>query len=100
MRLLLIEDDLKIASFVIKGLTEAGFTVAHASDGETGLDMALGSSYDAAVIDLMLPRLDGLSIIDQLRQQRIRMPVIILSAKRSVDERVEGLHAGGDDYLT
>jgi len=100
MRLLLIEDDLKIASFVSKGLKEAGSVVEHTSDGKTGLQMALTSSYDAAVIDIMLPGLDGLAIIDELRQQRIKLPVIILSAKRSVDERIEGLQAGGDDYLT
>ena len=100
MRLLLIEDDLKIASFVSKGLKEAGFVIEHASDGKAGLQMALTSSYDAAVIDIMLPGLDGLAIIDELRQRRIKLPVIILSAKRSIDERVEGLQAGGDDYLT
>ncbi len=100
MRLLLIEDDPKIAAFVSKGMREAGFVVEHASDGKLGLQMALGSSYDAAVIDIMLPGLDGLSIIDELRRRRIKLPVIILSAKRSIDERVEGLQAGGDDYLT
>jgi two-component system OmpR family response regulator len=100
MRLLLIEDDLMIASFVRKGLKEAGFVVEHASEGKAGLHMALTSCYDAAVIDIMLPGLDGLAIIDELRQRRIKLPVIILSAKRSVDERVEGLEAGGDDYLT
>lgn len=100
MRLLLIEDDLKLASFVGKGLGEAGFTVAHATDGTTGLQMALDSSFDAAIIDIMLPELDGLTIIDRLRQRRIKVPVIILSAKRSVDDRFAGLRAGGDDYLT
>jgi two-component system OmpR family response regulator len=100
MRLLLIEDDLKIASFVSKGFKEAGFVVEHASDGRKGLHMALASSYDVAVVDIMLPGLDGLSIIDELRQRRLKLPVIILSAKRSLDERVEGLQAGGDDYLT
>ena len=100
MRLLLIEDDLMIASFVSKGLKEAGFVVEHASEGKAGLHMALTSCYDAAVIDIMLPGLDGLAIIDELRQRRIKLPVIILSAKRSIDERVEGLEAGGDDYLT
>ncbi|MDX1487154.1 MAG: response regulator, partial [Acidiferrobacterales bacterium] len=83
MRLLLIEDDPKIAAFVSKGMREAGFVVEHANDGKLGLQMALGSSYDAAVIDIMLPGLDGLSIIDELRQRRIKLPVIILSAKRS-----------------
>ncbi|MBT2970573.1 MAG: DNA-binding response regulator [gamma proteobacterium symbiont of Ctena orbiculata] len=100
MRLLLIEDDEKIAAFVKKGFKEAGFVVEHASDGNTGLSMALASSYDVAVIDIMLPGLDGLSIIDDLRRHRNKLPVIILSAKRSLDERVEGLQAGGDDYLT
>lgn len=100
MRLLLIEDDQKIAAFVSKGLKEAGFVIDHCSDGNSGLQMALNHNYDAAVIDLMLPGLDGLSIIESLRQRRIKTPVIILSAKRSIDERVEGLQAGGDDYLT
>jgi len=100
MRLLLIEDDLKIASFVHKGLKEAGFVVEQASDGDAGLHMAITSSYDAAVIDIMLPGLNGLAIIDELRRRRIKLPVIILSAKRSIDERIEGLQAGGDDYLT
>ena len=100
MRLLLIEDDLKIVSFVSKGFKEAGFIVEHAGDGKTGLQMALMSSYDIAVVDIMLPGLDGLSIIDELRQRRNKLPVIILSAKRSLDERIEGLQAGGDDYLT
>jgi DNA-binding response OmpR family regulator len=100
MRLLLIEDDHKIASFVKKGFKEAGFVVEHAADGNQGLELALTSTFDVAVIDIMLPGLDGLSIIDELRQRRFKLPVIILSAKRSIDERVEGLHAGGDDYLT
>ncbi len=100
MRLLLIEDDLKIASFVSKGFKEAGFVVEHESEGKAGLQMALTSSYDVAVVDIMLPGLDGLSIIDALRQRRIKLPVIILSARRSIDERIEGLQAGGDDYLT
>ncbi len=100
MRLLFIEDDLKIAAFVSKGLKESGFVVEHTSDGKAGLQMALSSSYDAAVIDIMLPGLDGLAIIDELRTRRIKLPVIILSARRSVDERIEGLQAGGDDYLT
>jgi DNA-binding response OmpR family regulator len=100
MRLLLIEDDQKIAEFVSNGLKEAGFVVEHAANGRDGLQLALGSSYDAAVIDIMLPGMDGLSIIDELRRHRVKLPVIILSAKRSLDDRIEGLHAGGDDYLT
>lgn len=100
MRLLFIEDDLKIAAFVRKGLEQAGFVVEHAADGKTGLQMALDASFDAAVVDIMLPGLDGLALIEALRNRRVRTPVIILSAKRSVDERVRGLQAGGDDYLT
>lgn len=100
MRVLLIEDDRKIASFITKGFKEAGFVVDHESDGEAGLQLALDSTYDAAVVDIMLPGLDGLSVIDRLRQRRVNLPVIILSAKRSVNERVRGLQAGGDDYLT
>jgi len=100
MRLLLIEDDKKIALFVKTGLKEAGFAVDHALDGHDGLHLALTEPYDVAVIDLMLPGLDGLSIIKTMRNQEINTPVIILSAKRTLDERVEGLKSGGDDYLT
>jgi two-component system OmpR family response regulator len=100
VRLLLVEDDSTVAAFVQKGLSEEGFVVDHAGDGAAGLALASGSAYDAAVIDLMLPGMDGLALIDELRRRRIQLPVIILSARRSVAERVEGLHAGGDDYLT
>lgn len=100
MRLLLVEDDQKIASFIIKGLREAGFVLDHASDGLEGLAMALEVDYDAAIIDLMLPKLDGLSLIGSLRQRKVNLPVIILSAKRTVDDRIKGLQEGGDDYLT
>jgi len=100
MRVLLIEDDSKTASFISKGLKEAGFTVDHASDGQNGLHLAVGESYDAAIIDLMLPKIDGLTLIETLRRNKVNTPVIILSAKRSVDDRVKGLQTGGDDYLT
>ncbi|HET7618054.1 MAG TPA: response regulator transcription factor [Vicinamibacterales bacterium] len=100
MRLLLVEDDATIADFVQKGLREAGFAVDHVADGATGLERAATGAYDAAIVDIMLPRLDGLSLIDALRARGIRTPVLILSAKRSVDDRVRGLQAGGDDYLT
>ena len=100
MRILLIEDDIKIASFVSKGLTEAGFVVEHFVNGNDGLSIALVESFDAAIIDIMLPGLDGLSIIDEIRSHNINLPVVILSAKRSVDDRVRGFHRGGDDYLT
>ncbi len=100
MRILVVEDDKKITSFVVKGLKEAGFAVDCADNGEDGLRMALKAPYDAAVIDVMLPKLDGLGIIERLRTEKILTPVLILSAKRSVDDRVKGLQTGGDDYLT
>ena len=99
MRILIVEDDEKIASFVMRGMKEAGFAVDHAEDGELGLHLALSQSYDAAIMDVMLPKLDGLTIIERMRQQKIDTPVIVLSAKRSVEDRVRGLHRGGDDYL-
>jgi two-component system OmpR family response regulator len=100
MRILLVEDDLKTASFISKGLKEAGFVVDHVADGESGLQMASVESYDAAIVDIMLPKMDGLTLIKTLRQEKINTPVIILSAKRAVDDRVKGLQRGGDDYLT
>jgi two-component system, OmpR family, response regulator len=100
MRVFVAEDDEKIAGFIVNGLKQAGFAVNHAADGEIGLHMATTQSYDVAVIDIMLPKLDGLSLIERLRQQKINTPVIILSAKRSVDDRVRGLQMGSDDYLT
>lgn len=99
MRILLIEDDLKLASFIVKGLKEAGFAVDHCADGEDGLHMALSEPYDAAIVDIMLPKLDGFSLIDELRRRKIKTPVIILSAKRSVEDRIKGLRTGSDDYL-
>jgi len=100
MRILLIEDDEKIASFIVKGLKAAGYAVDHAADGEEGLHLALAAPYDAAIVDIMLPKLGGLALIERLRKEKINTPVIILSAKGSVDDRVRGLQAGGDDYLT
>jgi len=100
MRALLIEDDRTIADFVVRGLKEAGFAVDHEADGEVGLEAALERPYDVAVIDLMLPKRDGLAVIDALRRRGNTTPVLILSARRSVDDRVKGLQAGGDDYLT
>jgi two-component system, OmpR family, response regulator len=100
MRILVVEDDKKIASFVVNGLKQSGFAVDHALDGEDGLFRAQTISYDAAVVDLMLPKLDGLKLIQELRAHQVHTPVLILSAKASVDDRVRGLQAGGDDYLT
>jgi len=100
MRVLVVEDDPKIRSFVVKGLKQSGFAVDAASDGEEGLLLARATKPDVAVVDVMLPRLDGLSLIRRLRQDGIQLPALILSAKASVDDRVTGLQAGGDDYLT
>jgi two-component system, OmpR family, response regulator len=100
MHALIIEDDRAIADFVARGLREAGFAVDVASDGEEGLSAALEQNPDVAIVDLMLPRRDGLSVIDELRRRGRSTPVLILSARRSVDDRVRGLQAGGDDYLT
>jgi two-component system, OmpR family, response regulator len=100
VRILLVEDDLKIASFILKGMKAAGFAIDHTADGKKGLSLALTEPYDAAIIDIMLPELDGLSVIREMRKEKITTPVIILSAKGSVDDRVEGLQTGGDDYLT
>jgi two-component system OmpR family response regulator len=99
MRILLVEDDRQTALFVSKGLRQEGFAVDHRSNGEDGLHLALTEPYDAAVIDIMLPRLDGLALIDEMRRNGIQTPVIVLSAKSSVDDRIRGLQAGGDDYL-
>ena len=100
MRALLVEDDATIAEFIARGLREAGFAVDHVSDGDAGLTSALRQSNDVAIVDLMLPKRDGLSLIDELRRRGVTTQVLILSAKRSVDDRVTGLQAGGDDYLT
>ncbi len=99
MRLLLVEDDQEIASFIMKGLRQEGFAVDHAADGEDGLHLACQVPYDVAIVDIMLPKLDGLSLIEALRRQKINTPVLILSSKRSVEDRVKGLQTGGDDYL-
>lgn len=99
MRLLVVEDDKKVASLIVKGLKQEGFAVDHAADGEDGLHLALNEPYDACIIDIMLPKLDGLTLIKEMRHQKISTPVIILSAKRSVDDRVKGLQTGSDDYL-
>ncbi len=100
MRVLVVEDDATIASFVAKGLQEAGYAVDIAGDGDRGLQLALHEPYDVAVLDVMLPGRDGLGVIEELRRRRVNVPVLILSARHSVDDRVKGLQAGGDDYLT
>lgn len=99
MKLLIVEDDKKIATFIGKGMREAGFSVDICHDGQRGLDYGLSKAYDAAIIDLMLPGLDGLSLIEQLRLKKVHTPFLILSAKQSVDDRIKGLQRGGDDYM-
>ncbi len=100
MRVLVVEDDQQIASFVAKGLKQSGYAVDHCADGEEALTLAATTAYDVAVVDIMLPKLDGLSLVQRWRRQNNHVPVLILSAKASVDDRVRGLQAGGDDYLT
>lgn len=100
MRVLVAEDDQVIADFVSQGLREAGYAVDVAATGPEALKKALEGGYDAAVMDVMLPGLDGLAVIEQLRAKRQQMPVLILSARHTVDDRVKGLQSGGDDYLT
>lgn len=99
MRILIVEDDRQTARFIVKGLKQEGFAVDHAPDGEDGLHLALTEPYDVAVIDIMLPKLDGLTLIDEMRRAGSDIPVIVLSARSSVDDRIKGLQAGGDDYL-
>ncbi|HEX4153406.1 MAG TPA: response regulator transcription factor [Steroidobacteraceae bacterium] len=100
MRILVVEDDEKIASFLAKGLKQSGFSVDTARDGEEALSLCRSVDYDSIVLDIMLPKLDGLSVLRTLRQEKKRVPVLLLSAKASVDNRVTGLQAGADDYLT
>ncbi len=99
MRILVVEDDNKIASFLDKGLREAGYSVDVRGDGEEALQLVLGVPYDVAVVDLMLPGLDGLTLIETMRRRNIHTPVLILSARQSVDDRIQGLQRGGDDYM-
>lgn len=100
MRILVVEDDSKIASFLVNGLKQNGFAVDRCADGEEAHVMASTTAYDAAVVDIMIPKLDGLSLVRQLRKESVRIPIIILSAKATVDDRIKGLQSGADDYLT
>ena len=100
MRILVIEDDLEAAAYVVKGLRESGHIVDHAADGDEGLNLALSGSFDVLVVDRMLPKRDGLSVVSTLRQESISTPALFLSALGEVDDRIMGLKAGGDDYLT
>jgi two-component system, OmpR family, response regulator len=100
MRILLVEDDEKIASFIIGGLRQSGFAVDHAANGLDGLHLATTEPYAVSIIDVMLPGMDGLQVIEELRRRKVNTPIIILSAKRSVEDRVRGLETGSDDYLS
>jgi two-component system OmpR family response regulator len=100
VRLLLIEDDQEAAQFLLKGLRESGYAVDHAGDGRDGLFQATEGNYDLVITDRMLPHMDGLALVKFLREQGVRTPVLVLSALGTVDDRVQGLKAGGDDYLT
>lgn len=100
VRILIVEDDYKIAAFIVRGLKEAGYASDHVESGEEGLQMAQTNSYDAAIVDIMLPGVDGLTLIEQMRRAKLNLPVLILSAKRSVDDRIKGFQKGGDDYIT
>ena len=99
MKILLVEDDKVMARFLVKGLGQEGFVVEHALDGQEGLALAQEDNFDVLIIDIMLPHLNGLDLIDRIRTQGVTSPVLVLSAKASVDDRVKGLMAGGDDYL-
>lgn len=99
MRVLVVEDDPRISTFVAKGLQQNGYVADSAADGETALQIALTAPFDAAVIDLMLPKLDGLSLIETMRREKLAMPIVVLSAKRSVEDKVRCLRSGADDYL-
>lgn len=100
VRILIVEDDAKIASFVVNGLKQEGYAVDRAADGDTGLSLVETTAYDVAVVDVMLPGLDGLSLVKRLRRKLPELPVLFLSARSTVEDRVKGLQAGGDDYLT
>lgn len=100
MRVIVVEDDAKIGRFVARGLREAGFAVDHVEEAEEAIPMLSSGDYDAAIVDVMLPGMDGLAMIEELRRRDVTTPVLILSAKRSVEDRVQGITRGGDDYLT
>lgn len=99
MRILIIEDDSATAGFMAKGLGESGHVTDHAADGEDGFEMARHGNYDVCVVDRMLPKLDGLTLVQRLRGEGIETPILFLSALGEVDDRINGLNAGGDDYL-
>jgi len=99
MRVLVVEDELGVSQFVQQGLTEAGYAIDVARDGRVGLDYALAKSYDVIILDIMLPKMNGLEVLTELRNQRIKTPVLLLTARDGLDDRVQGLDSGADDYL-
>lgn len=99
LKILIIEDDAKTADFIEKGFQEAGFQTCHCANGEEGLSRAMSEPFDAAVVDIMLPKLDGFSVIEKIREAEISLPIIVLSARDSVESKIAGLEKGGDDYL-
>ncbi len=96
----MVEDDKKIASFVTNGLKQAGFAVDHSGDGEEAYALASATPYDVGIVDVMIPKMDGLTLVQNLRKDEIKIPIIFLSARGSVEDRIKGLQSGGDDYLT
>ena len=99
MRILLIDDDKTLSAFIIKGLKEAGYVVESAEDGEDGFYLLTHETYDVAIVDIMLPKTDGFTLVEAARKQQVKTPVIFLSAKREADDRIKGFRIGGDDYL-
>ena len=100
MRLLVIEDEQKVANFIKQGLEEEGYAVDHAADGASGLQMALEGLHDVIVLDVLLPKLDGLGVLQQLRRENVTTPVLLLTVRATIEDKVLGLDAGADDYLT
>jgi len=100
MKILLVEDEPTVAQFIQKGLTDSGHVVDHAADGNKGLSLAVSGQYDVVILDRMLPEMDGIDVLNEYRSQGLQTPTLILSAKNKVDDKVKGLRAGADDYLT
>lgn len=99
MRVLIVEDEPKVEQLLVKGFTEAGFDAESSANGQTALELALKHDYDILIVDVMLPQRDGFSLVEELRKNHREMPVIFLSAKRSTEDKIEGLKRGGDDYM-
>src|SRR5664279_1626209 len=100
MRILVVEDEKRIADFLARGLESAGYTVDVAANGTSGIDLIHTTDYDLVILDLMLPDMDGMAVLERVRSRKVSPPVLILSARGAVDDRVQGLEMGADDYLT